>query len=77
MSTAVSLNMSAGRRATWLCSTSYPPPARSACPDVTAVTISNATTNQVSANGQTVLTLGDQTQIQLAGTTRADASFLG
>jgi len=44
---------------------------------MTAVTISNATTNQVSANAQTVLTLGDQTQIQLAGTTRADASFLG
>jgi len=40
-------------------------------------TISNAIINQVRANRQMALTLGDQTQIQLAGTTRAAASFFG
>ena len=36
--------------------------------------ISNAIANQVNGSGQTVLTLADQTQIQLVGVTRVDAA---
>ena len=39
--------------------------------------VGNAIANQVNGSGQTVLTLSDNTQIQLIGVTKADASFFG
>ena len=40
-----------------------------------ASTIADAVANQVNGSGQTVMTLGDKTQLQLIGVARADASY--
>ena len=75
MGGAVSLGIAAGAARSFALFNFVPGTDRIALSGYTGGTVANAIANQANGSGQTVLTLSDNTQIQLIGVARADASF--